>query len=112
MADEAFLALAPADTVRLAMDKIFADRDVRPRILIAPYGLTIAILASQGMGIGLINPSVIADRMSGGFAARPFEPAVHFRALILCPPDGVNSTLVGDFTAELYAARNVLAGEA
>lgn len=41
----------------------------------------------------------------------PFEPAVHFRALILRPPDGINSTLIADFTAELYAARNALSGE-
>ncbi|RWO02291.1 LysR family transcriptional regulator [Mesorhizobium sp.] len=112
LADEAFLALSPEDTVRVAMDKVFAAHGVRPRILIeTPYGLTIAILAAKGMGIGLVNPSVIADRMIAGIVARPFEPAVHFRALILRPPDGINSTLIADFTAELYAARNVLSAE-
>ncbi|TIM80903.1 MAG: LysR family transcriptional regulator, partial [Mesorhizobium sp.] len=109
LADEAFLALSPEDTVRVAMDKVFAAHGVRPRILIeTPYGLTIAILAAKGMGIGLVNPSVIADRMIAGIIATPFEPAVHFRALILRPPDGINSALITDFTAELYAARNVL----
>ncbi|TGQ54098.1 LysR family transcriptional regulator [Mesorhizobium sp. M1C.F.Ca.ET.193.01.1.1] len=112
LADEAFLALSPEDTVRLAMDKILAAHGVRPRILIeTPYGLTIAILAAKGLGIGLVNPSVIADRMIGGIAARPFEPAVHFRALLLRPPDGINSTLVTDFIAELYVARNALSSE-
>jgi DNA-binding transcriptional LysR family regulator len=112
LADEAFLALSPEDTVRVAMDKVFAAQGVRPRILIeTPYGLTIAILAAKGMGIGLVNPSVIADRMITGIIAIPFEPAVHFRALILRPPDGINSTLIADFTAELYAARNVLSAE-
>ncbi|TIN30276.1 MAG: LysR family transcriptional regulator [Mesorhizobium sp.] len=112
LADEAFLALSPEDTVRLAMDKILASHAVRPRILIeTPYGLTIAILAAKGMGIGLVNPSVIADRMIGGIVAKPFEPAVHFRALLLRPPDGINSTLITDFIAELYAARNALSSE-
>ncbi|RWO07191.1 LysR family transcriptional regulator [Mesorhizobium sp.] len=112
LADEAFLALSPEDTVRVAMDRVFAAQGVRPRILIeTPYGLTIAILAAKGMGIGLVNPSVIADRMIAGIIAIPFEPAVHFRALILRPPDGINSTLIADFTAELYAARNVLSAE-
>ncbi|RWO84039.1 LysR family transcriptional regulator [Mesorhizobium sp.] len=112
LADEAFLALSPEDTVRVAMDQVFAAQGVRPRILIeTPYGLTIAILAAKGMGIGLVNPSVIADRMIAGIIAIPFEPAVHFRALILRPPDGINSTLIADFTAELYAARNVLSAE-
>ncbi|MER9953149.1 LysR family transcriptional regulator [Mesorhizobium sp. M0047] len=110
--DEAFLALSPEDTVRLAMDKIFAEHRVRPRILIeTPYGLTIAILAAKGMGIGLVNPSVIADRMIDSIVAKPFEPAVHFRALILRPPEGINSTLTTDFIAELYAARNGLSSE-
>lgn len=112
LADEAFLALSPEDTARLAMDKILAAHGIRPRILIeTPYGLTIAILAAKGLGIGLINPSVIADRMIDGIIARPFEPAVHFRALILRPPDGINSTLIIDFIAELYAARNALSSE-
>ncbi|GLS38142.1 LysR family transcriptional regulator [Mesorhizobium tianshanense] len=112
LADEAFLALSPEDTVRVAMDKVFAAHGVRPRILIeTPYGLTIAILAARGMGIGLVNPSVIADRMIAGIIATPFEPAVHFRALILRPPDGINAALITDFTAELYAARNVLSAE-
>ncbi|TIM43912.1 MAG: LysR family transcriptional regulator [Mesorhizobium sp.] len=112
LTDEAFLALSPEDTVRVAMDRVFAAQGVRPRILIeTPYGLTIAILAAKGMGIGLVNPSVIADRMIAGIIAIPFEPAVYFRALILRPPDGINSTLIADFTAELYAARNVLSAE-
>lgn len=70
-----------------------------------PYGVTIAILAAQGLGIGLVNPFVIADRMIGGIAVRPFEPSVHFRAL-LRPPDGANSRLGADFTSEFFAVRN------
>ncbi len=104
---EGFLALAPEDTVRLAMDRIFAEHGVQPRILVeTPYGVTIAILAAQGLGLGLVNPFIIADRMIKGIAVRPFEPAVHFRALLLKPPDGINSLLVSDFIAELYAVRN------
>ncbi|RWK12278.1 hypothetical protein [Mesorhizobium sp.] len=46
--------------------------------------------------------------MIGGIMARPFEPAVHFCALLLRPPDSINSTLITDFVAELYTARNAL----
>lgn len=107
LSHEGFLALAPEDTVRLAMDRIFAEHGVQPRILVeTPYGVTIAILAAQGLGVGLVNPFIIADQMIGGIEVRPFEPAVHFRALLLKPPDGVNSILVSAFTTELYAARN------
>ena len=104
---EAFLALSPEDTVRLAMDRIFTEHGVHPRILVeTPYGVTIAILAAQGLGVGLVNPFIIADRMIGGIEVRPFEPAVNFRALLLKPPHGINSLLVTDFISELYIARN------
>ena len=108
--DEGFLALAPEDTVRLAMDRIFAEHRVQPRILVeTPYGVTIAILASQSLGIGLVNPFIIADKMIQGIVVRPLEPAVHFRALLLRPAGSANSRLVSAFTAELYAIRNAFA---
>lgn len=107
---EGFLALAPEDTARLAMDRIFAEHGVEPRILVeTPYGVTIAILAAQGLGLGLVNPFIIADKMIQGIAVRPFEPAVHFRTLLLRPPDGVNSRLISAFIAELYVVRNAFA---
>lgn len=107
---EPFLALAPEDTVRLAMNKILDEHGTQPHIVVeTPYTITIAILAAQGVGLGLVNPFVIADRMITGIVMRPFEPAIHFRALMLRPPDGVNSALISDFTAELHAARNAMA---
>jgi DNA-binding transcriptional LysR family regulator len=110
LSGEAFLTLSPEDTVRVAMDRIFAEHGVHPQIRVeTPYGVTIAILAAQGLGVGLVNPFTIADRMIGGIEVRPFEPAIHFRALLLKPPHGVNSRLVTDFISELYAARNAFA---
>lgn len=104
------LTLSPDDTVRRAMDKAFADQGIQPRIVVeTPYSLSIAILASQGAGIGLCNPMAIADNMVRGIAVRPFDPAIHFRALLLRPPGGLSSVIVSDFLAELYQARNVLA---
>jgi DNA-binding transcriptional LysR family regulator len=107
---EPFLALSREDTVRLAIDRIFAKHGVQPHIRVeTPYANTIAILAAQGVGIGLVNPMVVADGMIRGIAVRRFEPAVHFRALLLRPPDGVNSSLVNDFLTELYRLRNTFA---
>jgi DNA-binding transcriptional LysR family regulator len=111
--DVPLLTLAPDDTVRHAMDKAFADAGVRPRVVIeTPYSLSIAILAAQGVGVGLCNPMTVADEMVRGVAVRPFEPAIHFRALLLRPPDGARSVLVTDFIAALHDARNALASTA
>jgi DNA-binding transcriptional LysR family regulator len=107
--DVPLLTLSPDDTVRRAMDKAFADQGIQSRIVVeTPYSLSIAILASQGAGIGLCNPMAIADSMVRGIAVRPFEPAIHFRTLLLRPPGGLSSVIVSNFLSELYQARNAL----
>jgi DNA-binding transcriptional LysR family regulator len=107
--DAPLLTLSPDDTVRRAFDKAFADAGLQPRIVVeTPYSLSIAILASQGAGIGLCNPMAIADNMVRGIVVRPFEPAIHFRALLLRPAGGLSSVIVSDFLHELYQARNAL----
>ncbi len=104
------ITLAPDDTVRVAMNKAFDAAGVQPRIVFeTPYSLSIAILAAQGAGIGLCNPFTVSDGMVRGLAVRAFEPAIHFRALLLRPPDGLSSRLVNDFLTDLYKARNELA---
>jgi DNA-binding transcriptional LysR family regulator len=106
---EQLLALSPDDTVRRAMDRAFAEHNVKTQIAVeTPYGLTIGILASLGVGIGLINPLVLAGQMITGVVVKPFEPAIHFRALLLRPPDGINSVIVDDFIKLLYQTRNSL----
>ena len=107
LADVPLLTLSPDDTVRRAMDKAFSDVGIQPRIVVeTPYSLSIAILAAQGVGIGLCNPMTVADDMVAGLAIRPFEPAIHFRTLLLRPPAGLSSIILNDFIAELYQARN------
>ncbi|MGL6211164.1 MAG: LysR substrate-binding domain-containing protein [Paracoccaceae bacterium] len=105
--DVPLLTLSPDDTVRRAMDKAFTEAGIQPRIVVeTPYSLSIAILAAQGVGIGLCNPMTVADDMVPDLAVRPFEPAIHFRTLLLRPPDGLSSLILKDFIAELYQARN------
>jgi DNA-binding transcriptional LysR family regulator len=104
------VTLAPDDTVRLAMDRAFAADGVQPRIVAeTPYSLSVALLAAEGVGLGLCNPFTVSGGMVRGVAVRPFEPAIHFRALLLRPPDGARSVLVTDFIAALHEARNALA---
>jgi DNA-binding transcriptional LysR family regulator len=105
--DVPLLTLAPDDTVRRSMDKAFAEAGIQPRIVIeTPYSLSIAILAAQGVGIGLCNPMTVADDMVRGLAVLPFEPAIHFRTLLLRPADSPSSMMLTDFLAELHQARN------
>lgn len=105
------LTLSPDDTVRRTMDKAFADAGVQPRIVLeTPYSLSIAILAAQGVGVGLCNPMTVADGMVQGLAVRPFEPAIYFRTLLLRPADAASSRILSDFVSELHQARNSFSG--
>lgn len=103
------LALSPDDTVRRAMNKAFLDAGVHPHVVVeTPYSLSIATLASLGVGVGLCNPMAVAGSAIRGLATRPFEPAIHFRTLLLRPADGLSSTIVTDFLAALYRQRNAI----
>lgn len=105
--DEPFLALSPEDTARKSIDRAFASEGVAPRIIVeTPYSLTIALLAAEGAGVGITNPLAIRGMEHLGFVVRHFEPAVHFRALLIRPPQAPTAELVRAFTAELMRERN------
>lgn len=107
--DAPLLTLAPDDTVRRAMNNAFSKAGITPRVIVeTPYSLSIAILAAQGIGVGLCNPMTVADDMVRGLAVRPFEPAIYFRTLILRPAESASSVMLSDFLGELYQARNAL----
>ena len=104
---ERLVALAPDDTVRKAINRILEAAGVEPRIVVeTPFSATVAALVAEGAGIGLMNPFSIDGDLRSRVAILPFEPAVHFRALILHPPGTAESRLTSAFRACLYAVRN------
>lgn len=104
---ERLVTLSPDDTVRRAIDRILAAAGVTPRIVVeTPFSATVAALVAEGAGIGLMNPFSIDRELRPRIAIRPFDPAVHFRALLLRPPGAAESRLLNAFRASLYAVRN------
>jgi DNA-binding transcriptional LysR family regulator len=109
IADEPLITLAPDDTVRRALDRVFAEHGVTPNIAVeTPYSLSIAILASEGVGVGIANAAAVPPGLVPGVAIRRFEPAIHFKALILRPPGAARSNLVDGMASALYRARNTM----
>lgn len=107
LADIPLVTLSPDDTVRRALDAAFAREGIVPNVAIeTPYSLSIAILASLGAGVGIANAAAVSDGMVDSIAVRRFEPAIHFRALILRPPSASSSALVSAMARELYRVRN------
>jgi len=100
----AFIALAPEDTTRREADIIFAREGVKPRTVIeTPYSTTVCAMVEAGLGCGLVNPLTAAPYLGSRLILKPFEPAIHFRTLLLLPPGRPPSRIVDDFIAALGA---------
>lgn len=106
LAGERLIALAPQDTARIALDHLLVAAEARPRIVVeTPFSATVAALAEAGVGIGVVNPLSLAEPLPRGLVVRPFEPPIHFRALLLRAPGAGRSRLLDAFVAALHRAR-------
>ncbi|GAA4187056.1 LysR substrate-binding domain-containing protein [Shinella granuli] len=106
LAGQAFVALAPEDTTRREAEITFAEAaGVSVRTVIeTPYSTTICAMVAAGIGIGLVNPLTAEPYQGHGLTLRPFEPALHFRTLLITPPNRLPSTILEDFIRELRNA--------
>ncbi len=105
LAGQPFIALAPEDTTRREAERAFALAGIAPRTVIeTPYSTTICSMVAAGIGIGLVNPLTAEPYAGHGLTLRPFEPALHFRTLLITPPNRIASRILDDFIAELKRA--------
>jgi DNA-binding transcriptional LysR family regulator len=108
---ETIVALSPDDTARKRFDEALRRAGVQPRIAVeTQFAATICELTQRGMGIGLTNSlTYLSGRYEeGGLVARPFEPAVPFRSLMILPPQRARSRLVDDLVHVLKRERDVM----
>lgn len=102
---ERFIALSPDDTVRRVFDKLAAEAGVRVKAVVeTPFSATVATLAGEGVGVGLANPLAIEPAMQRRIAVVRFEPAIHFRAMLIFSPAGRRSRMTDAFLRCLEAA--------
>ncbi|CAK7255076.1 LysR substrate-binding domain-containing protein [Shinella yambaruensis] len=100
-----FIALAPEDTTRREAEAVFerAGVTVRP-VIETPYSTTICAMVAAGIGIGLVNPLTAEPYVDHGLVLRPFEPALHFRTLLITPPNRLPSRNLEEFIKQLRGA--------
>lgn len=111
LSGEPIIALSPDDTVQKRIAKILADAGVEPRNVVeTQYSETVCNLALEGVGVGLANS--ISYRASGyqnrGLVARPFEPTITFRALLISAAESVPSAKAEALVTALFRVRNRL----
>lgn len=105
LAGHAFISLAPEDTTREEAQRAFEAAGVTVRTVIeTPYSTTICSMVAAGIGVGLVNPLTAEPYEGNGLTLRPFEPALHFRTLLIKPPNRLPSRALEDFVAELKRA--------
>ncbi len=111
LAEHPFIALSPEDTVQRQLLRICAEAEVQLRVAVeTQYSETVCNLALEGVGVGLAN--AIAVKASGftqrGLVVRPFEPPLHFKALLVTHPTRIRSALADRFMTCLFEVRNQL----
>jgi DNA-binding transcriptional LysR family regulator len=100
-----FIALAPEDTTRREAEHAFASVGVTVRpVMETPYSTTICAMVAAGIGVGLVNPLTAEPYVGQGLVLRPFEPALHFRTLLITPPNRLASRNLDEFIRVLRAA--------
>lgn len=105
------ISLAPDDTARIQFDAALAAAGARPRVVVeTQFAATICQLAMEGAGIGLTNSlTYVSDRFEPlGLVAKPFEPAIAFRSLMILPPHRARSRLVDELVSLLEHDRDEL----
>lgn len=105
----AFIGLAPEDTSRKALQDVLNTARVQPRFVVeTAFSSTVCQLALNGAGVGLANSFAYAagsfDKV--GLVARPFEPQILFRTLLVLPPQRARSRLVDEFIGIAGAQRD------
>ncbi len=99
---EAFIALSPEDTTRRAVEAVFLDRAVQPKVVLeTPYSTTICAMVQAGLGVGMVNPMTAEPYVGRGLRIIPFNPAIFFRTLLVLPPNRYPSRVVSDFVDEV-----------
>jgi DNA-binding transcriptional LysR family regulator len=105
LADYPFIALAPEDTTRSEAEAAFNAVGVKVRtVMETPYSTTICAMVAAGIGIGLVDPLTAEPYVGRGLTLKVFEPVLHFRTLLITPPNRMASRHLEEFIQDLRAA--------
>ena len=82
-----FITLAPEDTSRQQLERVLAERGVKPKIVLeTPYSTTVCAMVQAGLGCGMISPLTAEPYLGRNLTWRRLEPGIHARTLLILPP--------------------------
>jgi len=105
--DQPFLQLDFDERLARSLHDALAAAQAKPRVVVdVEYSATVCALASEGAGIGLVNPAAITGLDRSELKVLRFEPALHFRKHLVFPPGRPRPQLVRYFLGVLAEVRN------
>jgi DNA-binding transcriptional LysR family regulator len=94
----------PQALLRPYIDRAMSEKKVDLRIAVETgLSSTANMLAFHGAGIALVETALFAARPLPGFVARPLEPRIELKGLLLRPRQAHASRVLTDFIAHLRA---------
>src|SRR5690606_9869042 len=107
----------PQALLRTYVDRALSDAGVMPNISVqVSLSLTGLIMAYHGAGIALVEPFLLASLPLPGLVARPLEPRVELKTLLIRPKSAVDSEVMRHFVEylhrEINTVQDVLASDA
>jgi DNA-binding transcriptional LysR family regulator len=92
----------PQALLRPHIDRALSEQESATKIVVETGTSATAIsLAVNGAGIALIELALFSARPVPGFVARPLEPRIELKALLLRPRQGATSRVLEDFIVHL-----------
>ncbi len=104
LAGESFISHARPDVARAAIDRVF-DPEVRRLEIETSLGATICAMVARGLGVSIVNASMLSELALAGVHSLAFEPAIDFECHLVRARQQPAQALVADF---LEAMRVVL----
>lgn len=112
--DQRFISLASGDPSRLFIDGLFEDQGIRRELVLdTQSALSLCAMASQALGIGIVNPLTARVKLGRTLVVRPLAFAVPFRVyLTRCarrPSNPLLSDFIGSLRYEVESQRAAIA---
>ena len=116
--DLPFISLSRSSPLRLQIDKLFQERDIRRhQVLELDLAASIVRLVALGQGVSIVDPFSASTYVDSRLVIRPFSPRMNFEALVVTPSHIQNSILCSELSrlmTDLFVAMqtsDVAAGE-
>ena len=103
LAGESFISASPPDVARAAIDRVFVP-EVRRLEIETSLATTMCAMVARGLGVSIVNPSVLTELGLAGVHAVAFEPAIDFNCYVIRARQQPEQALVADFREALRVA--------